>query len=305
MNRDLEAMKRGGKKKKAKRSKAKPSQQQIVNVKVRVGDTVQLYPDRMKPKEPPMVRFHPSYDPALEPRRLAGAGFMFANAPQASQAAGYAVPPSAVRPLSNRPLVASSDPSRNSNQDKADDLSQIVNPWGIKPGLEEVRAIKNEFESNFSSALPGVSSSSAFEGKQMGPGVNRGGEMRVISSGNLIQSMLPFSRPGGQPSGPGKQEAESNSAPMTPIRKELLHLIEQLPMPKRASSSIEALDYRLEELENAMSLYEIGVTFGVESHEEALIIVLQDEIDRKYGFKARGGVIQPDDRPVRPMNSVF
>lgn len=297
MNRDLEAMKRGGKKKRAKRSNVKPSQQQIVNVKVRVGDTVQLYPDRMKPKEPPMVRFHPSYDPALEPRRLAGAGFIFANAPQPSEAAGYAVPPSAVRPLSNRPLVASSDPSRNSNQDKADDLSQIVNPWGIKPGLREERAVNNE--SNVSYALPAVSSASPFQQRQQGPGSNNSNEMRVIPSSSLILSGL-----GGEASGLGKQAAQSRSRNNHFVkRRQLMDLIEQLPLPPGISTPEEHLKKKLDEFKDAVPQ---SALIAFDSHEEGLLPFLQGEIDQlRYRGKARGGVIQPYDRPIRPMNSVF
>ena len=127
-----EMMKRGGRKKKVVRQKQKQSQN--VNVKIRVGDTVMLRPDSQKPKLQP----RPSY---AEPLRLAGPGFTFANAPAPSQASTYANAPAAVNPLSDKPFHSSSDPSKDSNRNKADDVLQVVNPSGIKPGVNEIRAV--------------------------------------------------------------------------------------------------------------------------------------------------------------------
>jgi len=199
-----EMMKRGGRKKKVVRQKQKQSQN--VNVKIRVGDTVMLRPDSQKPKLQPRMSY-------AEPLRLAGPGFTFANAPAPSQASTYANAPAAVRPMVDRPLQSSADPSMDSNRNKADDVLQVVNPSGIKPGVNEFRAVpsgKSASQGDAENALPGVISSSLFEGRPVGPTQGGVPEVRAISS-NLRQTIIPFARPGGEPSMPTPSEASSRS----------------------------------------------------------------------------------------------
>lgn len=199
-------MKRGGRKKKAVRQKQK--QTQNVKVNVRVGDTVMLRPDSQKR----MAQPRPTYG---EPIRLAGPGFTFANTPLVSQASTYANAPTAVRPMMDRPLQSSADPSMNSNRNKADDVLQVVNPSGIRPGVNEFRAVpdthgKYALQGDAENALPAVSSSSLFEGRPVGPVQGGVPEVRAISSG-MKQTIIPFSRPGGEPSMPTPSEASSRS----------------------------------------------------------------------------------------------
>jgi hypothetical protein len=199
-----EMMKRGGRKKKAVRQKQK--QTQNVKVNVRVGDTVMLRPDSQKR----MAQPRPTYG---EPIRLAGPGFTFANAPAVSQPSSYGIAPTAVRPMMDRPLQSSADPSKDFNRNKADDVLQAVNPSGIKPGVNEFRAVpsgKSASQGDAENALPAVSSSSLFEGRPVGPTQGGVPEVRAISS-NLRQTIIPFARPGGEPSMPTPSEASSSS----------------------------------------------------------------------------------------------
>lgn len=304
MNRDLdvEMMKRGGKKKKAKRSKVKASQQQIVNVKVKVGDTVQLYPDRLKPKmhQQPIAAFRSSYDPVLEPRRLAGPGFMFANAPAPSRDQSYAVAPFTINPIMAKPFIASSDPSGNMNQNKADDLVEVVNPSGIKPTHREERGIQQQYVTP-STAYSGVSDL-PFEGKQVGPSVNvgRNPEVRVIQNepppagdamgkneavsnvlSRLVQTTLPESYLQRPPGVGGESSGGSLEAAAKPKRKEV-----------QQSSTI--LDYFSSPWHDYYTPERVA-----DMGEEA---ELQD-IVRSMGRKARGGPVEYG-RP-QPRFNVF
>lgn len=180
-----EMMKRGGRKKKVVRQKQK--QTQNVNVKVRVGDTVMLRPDSQKPKLQPRLSY-------AEPLRLAGPGFTFANAPAPSQASTYANAPAAVNPLSDKPFHSSSDPSKDSNRNKADDVLQVVNPSGIKPGVNEFRAVPST-----DSAMAQLSRSMGeikrmiplFEGRPVGPVQGGVPEVRAMSSKEAMQPRFP------------------------------------------------------------------------------------------------------------------
>lgn len=329
MNRDLdvEMMKRGGKKKKAKRSKAKASQQQIVNVKVKVGDTVQLYPDRLKPKmhQQPVAAFRSSYDPVLEPRRLAGPGFMFANAPAPSQDQSYAVAPFAINPLMKKQFIASSDPSGNMNQNKADDLLQVVNPSGIKPSYREERGIQQQYATP-ATAYAG-SSDLSFEGKQVGPSVNvgRNPEVRVIQNelppagdamgkneavsnvlSRLVQTTLPESylqRPpgvGGESSGGSLPQPASKK--ITSKDDTLLQL--KRLYPTESKTGLERI--RKEELEKLKGYDEevIADLYGTYNYEEALAEELGNQIMARMGnVMARGGPVKYG-RP-QPRFTVF
>jgi hypothetical protein len=181
-----EMMKRGGRKKKAVRQKQKQSQN--VNVKIRVGDTVMLRPDSQKR----MVQPRPTYG---EPVRLAGPGFTFANAPAVSQPSTYGIAPTAVRPMMDRPLQSSSDPSKDINRDKSDDVLQAVNPSGIKPGVNEIRALPSidmsldrlkRTMTEMKRMVP------LFEGRPVGPVQGGVPEVRAMPSASASSGM--FSR---------------------------------------------------------------------------------------------------------------
>jgi len=338
MNRDLdvEMMKRGGKKKKAKRSKVKASQQQIVNVKVKVGDTVQLYPDRLKPKmhQQPTAAFRSSYDPVLEPRRLAGPGFMFANAPLPSRDQSYAVAPFAINPIMAKQFIASSDPSGNMNQNKADDLVEVVNPSGIKPTHREERGIQQN--ATPATAFSGVSDYSGvsdlpFEGKQVGPSVNvgRNPEVRVIQNelppagdamgkneavsnvlSRLVQTTLPESylqRPpgvGGESSGGSLPQPVPQPAIKKKTSKDDTLLQLKTLYPAESKTALERI--RKEELQKLKGYDEEALAdlYGTYNYEEALAEELGNQIMAKMGnVMARGGPVEYG-RP-QPRFNVF
>jgi hypothetical protein len=252
-----EMMKRGGRKKKAVRQKQK--QTQNVNVKVRVGDTVLLRPDSQKR----MAQPRPTYG---EPVRLAGPGFTFANAPAVSQPSTYGIAPTAVRPMMDRPLQSSADPSKDMNRDKSDDVLQAVNPSGIRPGVNEFRAVpsgKSTSQGDAENALPGVSSSSLFEGRPVGPVQGGVPEVRAIPSG-MKQTIIPFARPGGEPSMPTPSEASSRSR------------------GKATSQSSKIYDFFSSPYQEYYTPERVG-NIAEEAEEQRLV--------REMGRKARGGRI--------------
>ena len=110
-------MKRGGKKRKGRRS----AMSQSVKVNVHVGDTVRLRPDSQLP------RVNPG-----EFRRLAGPGSMFAQIPQPLASGSYGVAPSSAVPMTHPHFVAGGN---RQQQDKRDDVLQVVNPSDIKTDL--------------------------------------------------------------------------------------------------------------------------------------------------------------------------
>jgi hypothetical protein len=112
-----EMMKRGGKKRKSRRS----TMSQSVKVNVHVGDTVRLRPDSQLPRSNPG-----------EFRRLAGPGKMFADIPHPLASGSYGVAPSSSVPLTHPYFVAGAN---RQQQDKRDDILQVVNPAGIQSDL--------------------------------------------------------------------------------------------------------------------------------------------------------------------------
>ena len=254
-----EMMKRGGRKKKAVRQKQK--QTQNVNVKVRVGDTVMLRPDSQKRMAQPRLTYG-------EPIRLAGPGFTFANAPAVSQPSTYGIAPAAVRPMTDKPFRSSADPSMDSNRNKSDDVLQVVNPSGIKPGVNEFRAVpetrgKSASQGDAENALPAVSSSSLFEGRPVGPVQGGVPEVRALPS-TMRQTIIPFSRPGGEPSMPTPSEASSRSR------------------GKATGQSSKISDYFTSPFQEYYSPENIS-TIAEES--------VQQDLVREMGRKARGGRI--------------
>ena len=85
-----DAQKRGGKKKK-KSKQSKATMNQSVKVNVRVGDSVALLPDRMRP--------HANRPNPGEFRRLEGPGKMYAELPQPLASGEYGIPPASVVPI--------------------------------------------------------------------------------------------------------------------------------------------------------------------------------------------------------------
>ena len=186
---EMELMKRGGRKRRARATQSqKVKQSQVVNVTVHTGakprakkaasDSVMLLPDRMKPI------FRASYSPA-EPIRAAGPGFFFANAPAPSQASAYGNAPTAIRPLSSGQFIASADPSRNMNQNKADDIVIPVNPSGIVTGVKEVRALPSALPPRNLSFEQAIANAMPFIGRPVGPPANRVDEVRAIPSAGV------------------------------------------------------------------------------------------------------------------------
>jgi hypothetical protein len=192
MDSEMELMKRGGRKRRPRATQVqKVKQSQVVNVTVHTGpkprakkaasDTVMLLPDRVKPAR---VSF-------ADPIRMAGPGFFFANAPAPSQASSYGNAPTAIRPLSSGQFIASSDPSRNMNQDKADDISIAVNPSGIITGVKEIRALPSVFPPPPSRILPfeqAIMNSTPFIGRPVGPPANRVDEVRAEPSASVLMA---------------------------------------------------------------------------------------------------------------------
>jgi len=118
-----EMMKRGGKKRKGRRS----AMSQSVKVNVHVGDTVRLRPDSQLP------RVNPG-----EFRRLAGPGNMFADIPRPLASGSYGVAPSSAVPMTHPYFVAGAN---RQQQDKRDDILQVVNPAGIQSDLTPSKRI--------------------------------------------------------------------------------------------------------------------------------------------------------------------
>ena len=110
-------MKRGGKKRKSRRS----TMSQSVKVNVHVGDTVRLRPDSQLPRTNPG-----------EFRRLAGPGKMYADIPYPLASGSYGIAPSSAVPMTHPYFVAGSN---RQQQDKRDDILQVVNPAGIQSDL--------------------------------------------------------------------------------------------------------------------------------------------------------------------------
>lgn len=271
-----EMMKRGGRKKKAVRQKQKQSQ--TVNVKVRVGDTVMLRPDSQKPK--PIMSY-------AEPLRLAGPGFTFANAPAPSQASTYANAPTAVQPMTNKPLQSSADPSMDSNRNKADDIIQVVNPSGIMPGVKEIRAIAAEKSAAPGDALPASSSSSLFESRPVGPVQGGAPEVRALPS-TMTQSTLDFARPGGEPSAP-EASSQPQAAKKITKKDEVLGFLRQLN-PSVSKTNLGNL--RKTELDKMrkFSTDQLQERYSTDNAEEALIEELSRQVMGRRGqVMARGG----------------
>lgn len=112
-----EMMKRGGKKRKSRRA----TMSQSVKVNVHVGDSVRLRPDSQFPRTNPG-----------EFRRLAGPGKMFADIPHPLASGSYGVAPSSAVPMTHPYFVAGAN---RQQQDKRDDILQVVNPAGIQSDL--------------------------------------------------------------------------------------------------------------------------------------------------------------------------
>jgi len=124
MSREGEAMKRGGRKRKGKKS-SKATQQQIVNVKVKVGDTVQLEKGNA-PKRTPFGEF----------RLLQGVGAKYANPPVVQLPSTYGIYPASKAPMYDDVIRVGGGAKYNEN--KVDDYanSTAVNPFGIAPNLK-------------------------------------------------------------------------------------------------------------------------------------------------------------------------
>lgn len=113
-------MKRGGKRRK---SKAQPTQKQVVSVKVNVGDTVLLRKGNA-PK-------NHTLQPFGQFRLMEGVGATYANPPVVLQQQAYGIPPSSTVPIHKDFIkVGGGIPY---NQNTKDDTPQVVNPQGIEP----------------------------------------------------------------------------------------------------------------------------------------------------------------------------
>lgn len=115
-------MKRGGKKRKSKSTKS--TMKQSVNVKVHVGDTVQLLKGRAPQQQMAMGDF----------RLLKGVGATYANEPLVLQKRSYGVYPASVVPMYDSVIKTGGGSEYNMN--KKDDLRIPTNPEGIVPKTE-------------------------------------------------------------------------------------------------------------------------------------------------------------------------
>ena len=117
-------MKRGGRKRRGKKS-SKATQQQIVNVKVKVGDTVQLMRGKPAPHHVGMGDF----------RLLQGVGARYANPPLVQQPSSYGIYPASKAPMYDDSIRVGGGSQYNAN--RVDDIanSVFVNPWGIVPDI--------------------------------------------------------------------------------------------------------------------------------------------------------------------------
>ena len=265
----------------AAKDTAKDGQTQNVKVNVRVGDTVTLRPDSQKPQVQPRMSY-------AEPLRLAGPGFTFANAPAPSQASTYANAPTSVQPLTDKPFRSSSDPSMDSNRNKSDDVLQVVNPSGIKPGVNEIRAIAAEKSAAPGDALPAASSSSLFEGRPVGPVQGGAPEVRALPS-TMTQSTLDFARPGGEPSAPEASSQPQAAAKKITKKDEVLGFLRQLN-PTVSKTNLGNL--RKTELDKMkkFSTDQLQERYSTDNAEEALIEELSRQVMGRRGqVMARGG----------------
>lgn len=117
-------MKRGGRKRRGKKS-SKATQQQIVNVKVKVGDTVQLMKGRPAPHHVGMGDF----------RLLQGVGAKYANPPLVQLPSSYGIYPASKAPMYDDSVRVGGGAQYNMNRvdDFANSIS--VNPYGIAPDM--------------------------------------------------------------------------------------------------------------------------------------------------------------------------
>ena len=115
-------MKRGGRKRRGKKP-SKATQQQIVNVKVKVGDTVQLMKGRPAPHHVGMGDF----------RLLQGVGARYANPPIVQLPSSYGIYPASKAPMYDDSIRVGGGSQYNAN--RVDDIANSieVNPWGIVP----------------------------------------------------------------------------------------------------------------------------------------------------------------------------
>jgi hypothetical protein len=115
-------MKRGGRKRRGKKS-SKATQQQIVNVKVKVGDTVQLMRGKPDQHHVGMGDF----------RLLQGVGAKYANPPPVQLPSSYGIYPASKAPMYDDSIRVGGGSQYNAN--RVDDIANSieVNPWGIVP----------------------------------------------------------------------------------------------------------------------------------------------------------------------------
>lgn len=121
-----EMMKRGGKKRKSKKAAV---QQQVVNVKVKVGDTVQLMRGQAPQQRIPMGNF----------RLLQGVGAKFASEPFVLKSDSYGIAPASTAPMYDYPVKVGGGAQYNANQQ--DDVRIITNPKGIEPQLQQSKKL--------------------------------------------------------------------------------------------------------------------------------------------------------------------
>jgi hypothetical protein len=192
-----EMMKRGGKKRKGRRS----TMSQSVKVKVHVGDTVRLRPDSQLPRANPG-----------EFRRLAGPGNMYSQIPQPLASGSYGIAPSSAVPMTHPYFVAGAN---RQQQDKRDDIVQIVNPSDIQPDLT---ASKRLIPSSNKNAMPLVNepvlSKLPFQGDIARLAMASAGLRRAVESSQSAIGIMAnrISAPSAPPSAVGASSASSSAA---------------------------------------------------------------------------------------------
>jgi hypothetical protein len=297
-------MKRGGKRRK---SKARPTQKQVVNVKVNVGDTVLL----RKGNAP---KSH-SLQPFGQFRLMEGVGARYANQPVVTQQQSYGIAPASTAPMYNNPIKVGGGATYNAN--RKDDIQEVVNPYGEKPikapskrvvpstnanqnaflinepitssmpmtsdepsrhlvpdSTQSVRGVPSQPSAGFSamnapSAVASVLESLEDEEQEDDEDV---GAMSVAeaSAPKLIQSKLPFSAPGGAPAEP----AVKRRGPRIPTARQTAVVNMKLLLKKQFPTTAE--------LEQA---------YSSSNYQEVAEDMVTEAENRKIGFKARGGEV--------------
>jgi hypothetical protein len=296
-----EMMKRGGKKRKGRRS----TMSQSVKVNVHVGDTVRLRPDSELP------RVNSRANPG-EFRRLAGPGNMYAQIPQPLASGSYGVAPSSAVPMTHPYFVAGGN---RQQQDKRDDVLQVVNPSGITPDLTpSMRMIPSSNKNAMPLVNAPVLSKLPFQGdiprindmytpqeraiaSQPSAGGIQANQLSTPSSPPSIlgadeSSMEPEPEPESEP-----ETAAVSEAPMQEVEApgEIKQEIRKMMITKE---ELEKLPYRRKDkndnrvfLTDVANMYSIVLPRMIVGNKGRVVAYLVEKIQKKTPVLRRGGML--------------